>query len=110
MKNMREYNKKVNAKMFLSLLAIVFALGAGSNAAMAGVPEQSAAVSENDPDTENHKETGVSLKEKKLPRRLKPDKRSEQKEKIRLRLITASLRSGFPRMKNMFMILSRGIT
>ena len=63
MKNMREYNKKVNAKMFLSLLAIVFALGAGSNAAMAGVPEQKAAVSENDPDTENHKETGVSLKE-----------------------------------------------
>lgn len=64
MKNMREYNKKVNAKMFLSLLAIVFALGAGSNAAMAGVPEQKAVVSENDPDTENHKETGVSLKEK----------------------------------------------
>ena len=63
MKNMREYNKKVNAKMFLSLLAIVFALGAGSNAAMAGVPEQKAAVSENDSDTENHKETGVSLKE-----------------------------------------------
>lgn len=49
--------------MFLSLLAIVFALGAGSNAAMAGVPEQKAAVSENDSDTENHKETGVSLKE-----------------------------------------------
>lgn len=63
MKNMREYNKKVNAKMFLSFLAIAFALGAGSNAAMAGVPEQRAAVSENDPDTENHKETGVSLKE-----------------------------------------------
>lgn len=57
MKNMREYNKKVNAKMFLSFLAIAFALGAGSNAAMAGVPEQKAAVSENDPDTENHKET-----------------------------------------------------
>ncbi len=63
MKNMREYNKKVNAKMFLSFLAIAFALGAGSNAAMAGVPEQKAAVSENDPDTENHKETGISLKE-----------------------------------------------
>lgn len=63
MKNMREYNKKVNAKMFLSFLAIAFALGAGSNAAMAGVPEQRAVVSENDPDTENHKETGVSLKE-----------------------------------------------
>lgn len=43
--------------MFLSFLAIAFALGAGSNAAMAGVPEQKAAVSENDPDTENHKET-----------------------------------------------------
>lgn len=57
MKNMREYNKKVNAKIFLSFLAIAFALGAGSNAAMAGVPEQKAAVSENDPDTENHKET-----------------------------------------------------
>ncbi len=63
MKNMREYNKKVNAKMFLSFLAIAFALGAGSNVAMAGVPEQKAAVSENDPDTENHKETGISLKE-----------------------------------------------
>lgn len=49
--------------MFLSFLAIAFALGAGSNVAMAGVPEQKAAVSENDPDTENHKETGVSLKE-----------------------------------------------
>ena len=43
--------------MFLSFLAIAFALGAGSNAAMAGVPEQKATVSENDPDTENHKET-----------------------------------------------------